>query len=141
MYVHRLLLAIFIFGSLGTVAELLLLGHFEDVQQFIPLVLLAAGVVIAAWCWKRPTRAALQTLRAILVLFVAAAALGLYFHYSGNVEFEVERDPALGGLKLFWEAIRGATPALAPGSMVLLAAVGYAALKAGAKGEVPAPKP
>jgi hypothetical protein len=66
-------------------------------------------------------------------LYAASGLLGLFFHYRGNAEFELERDASLGGLALFWESITGATPALAPGSMVLLAAVGYAAIKAGAR--------
>jgi hypothetical protein len=131
MYVHRLLLAIFVFGMAGTAVELLLLGHFEDTAQFVPLILLAVGLVVALWYGKRPTPSSLKALRAVLVLFVAGGLLGLALHYRGNVEFEVERDPSIGGLALFWEAITGATPALSPGTMILLAAIGYAALKAG----------
>ena len=41
-------------------------------------------------------------------------------------EFEIEMDPSISGLALFWEAITGATPALAPGTMLLFAALGYA---------------
>jgi hypothetical protein len=130
MYLHRLLLAIFAFGSLGTVAELLLLGHYEDVPQFIPLVLLGLGVSSAGWYGRHPTPASGKAFQTTLVLYALGSVLGLVLHYRGNVEFEIERDPAIGGLTLFWEAITGATPALAPGSMLLLAAVGYAALKA-----------
>jgi hypothetical protein len=130
MYLARLLLAIFLFGVLGTAAELLLLGHFEDIQQFIPLVLIAIGVVAVVWFAKWPSPASLTVFRTTLVLFAVSGLLGIYFHYSGNVEFEREREEALGGLRLFWEAMTGATPALAPGSMVLLAAIGYAALRA-----------
>jgi hypothetical protein len=144
MYLSRLLLAIFAFGSAGTGAELLLLGHFEDVQQFIPLVLIAAGIGAAVWYGNRFSHRSLRAFQATLVLYAISALLGLYFHYSGNVEFEVERDPAIGGLRLFWEAITGATPALAPGSMLLLAAIGWAVTKAGSRSSVltaPGPSP
>src|SRR5687767_7852151 len=130
MYLARLLLAIFLFGVLGTAAELLLLGHFEDIQQFIPLVLIAIGVVAVVWFAKRPSPASLTVFRTTLVLFAVSGLLGVYFHYSGNVEFEREREESLSGLRLFWQAMTGATPALAPGPMVLLAAIGYAALRA-----------
>jgi hypothetical protein len=130
MYLARLLLAIFFFGVLGTAAELLLLGHFEDIQQFIPLVLIAIGVVAVVWFATRPSPASLTVFRTTLVLFAVSGLLGVYFHYSGNVEFEREREESLSGLRLFWEAMTGATPALAPGSMILLAAIGYAALRA-----------
>ena len=33
-------------------------------------------------------------------------------------------DPALHGLDLFWSALRGATPALAPGAMAQLGLIG-----------------
>jgi hypothetical protein len=133
MYLPRLLLAIFLFGSAGTAAELLLLGHYEDLPQFIPLILIAAGIGIAAWYGGRPTSASRRSFQVLLGLYAASGLLGLFFHYRGNAEFELERDASLGGLALFWESITGATPALAPGSMVLLAAVGYAAIKAGAR--------
>lgn len=130
MYLFRLLLAIFLFGSAGTAGELLLLGHFEDLPQYIPLILIAAGICLGAWYGSRPTAASLRAFQALLVLYAASGLLGLFFHYRGNSEFELERDPSLGGLALFWESVTGATPALAPGSMVLLAAVGYAMLRA-----------
>jgi hypothetical protein len=136
MYLSRLLLAIFVFGAVGTAAELLLLGHFEDVLQFTPLVLIAVALVFATWYGKRPTPSSLRAFQALLVVFVMAGALGVYLHLRGNREFEIERDPSLGGLTLFWEVITGATPALAPGSMVLLAAIGYAATKVIGDGSV-----
>jgi hypothetical protein len=61
-----------------------------------------------------------------MVLQIATAIAGLIFHYRGNVEFEIERDESLRGLALFWEAIRGATPALAPGALAQLGLVGLA---------------
>jgi hypothetical protein len=40
--------------------------------------------------------------------------------------------PELAGRALVWQSLTGATPTLAPGAMILLAFVGYAALVAGA---------
>jgi hypothetical protein len=59
-------------------------------------------------------------------LYVAAGVLGVYLHLRGNFEFERERDPSLGGSALLWEAMRGATPALAPGALAQLGLVGLA---------------
>jgi hypothetical protein len=56
--------------------------------------------------------------------------VGLFLHYRGNVEFERERDPSLHGFPLLWHAITGATPTLAPGTMVFLALIGVAMLLA-----------
>ncbi|MFB3131882.1 MAG: hypothetical protein ACE10K_05095, partial [Rhodothermales bacterium] len=41
-------------------------------------------------------------------------------------EFELEMYPTLKGLELFWESIKGATPALAPGTMIQLGLLGWA---------------
>jgi hypothetical protein len=50
--------------------------------------------------------------------------VGLYLHYRGNVEFALERDPSLSGARLLWKALRGATPALAPGALSQLGLLG-----------------
>jgi hypothetical protein len=59
-----------------------------------------------------------------MLLCVAAGLVGVFLHYRGNVEFELEREPLLRGLALFREAVRGATPALAPGAMAQLGLLG-----------------
>ena len=61
---------------------------------------------------------------AIMALCVLAGVVGVVQHYLGNAEFERESDPTLEGLTLFWTAVRGATPALAPGAMAQLGVVG-----------------
>ena len=61
-----------------------------------------------------------------MALCVVTGAVGILLHYRGNVEFELERDGSIRGLRLFWEAIRGATPALAPGALSQLGLLGLA---------------
>ena len=123
---RRILLAIYFVGALGLGAELFLLEHFEDVWQWVPLVLLGAGVLAGLAVALRPGRALVLAFRALMVLFVAAGAVGAYLHLRGNVEFELESDPALRGAALIWESLKGATPALAPGALAQLGLVGLA---------------
>src|SRR3989304_2409283 len=52
--IRRLLLALLSLGLAGTSVELLLLGHYEDVSQFVPLVLIGAAAVVLAWHAVRP---------------------------------------------------------------------------------------
>ena len=135
MYLFRLLLAIWTLGLLGTLAELFLLEHFDGALQSIPLVMLALGAVVSAWYASRRNRASLRAFEATLVVFAIGGALGLVLHYRGNVEFEKERAPELHGWSLFWHAITGATPALAPGTMTFLAAIGFAVIIADPRGQ------
>ena len=56
----------------------------------------------------------MRVFQTVMLLFLSSGVLGLYLHYRGNVEFELEMYPSLRGFGLFWEALKGATPALAP---------------------------
>jgi hypothetical protein len=113
---RRLLLALVLVGALGLAVELLLLEHFESVWQWTPLVLLAAVLGVGTVLAARPTRRVVRLFQALMALCVAAGVVGVYLHYRGNTEFELEREPTRHGLALFWEAIRGATPSTAPSS-------------------------
>lgn len=134
LVVRRGILAVLLIGTLGMAVELLLLAHYEEVDQLIPLVLAAAGVGTLAWTTLAPGPAALLALRAVMAGFVLAGAVGVVLHFQANAEFQREIDPALGGLALFWKVVQAkAPPALAPGVMVQLGVLGwlYAHLHAG----------
>jgi hypothetical protein len=119
-----LLLWVLVFGMTGTLAELVLLEHTESKTQWIPLVLLAISMIAAVIAGVRPARVTLLALRVIMTACILAGAIGLYLHYTGNVEFELEMYPGLGGRELFWKSITGATPALAPGAMIQFGLLG-----------------
>lgn len=123
---RRALLALVLLSAIGLFAELLLLEHFEHATQWIPLGLLVVVVAMSALMLTRPGRRIVQVFRVVMTLCVVAGAVGVYLHYSGNVEFETERDGTLRGLHLLWEAIRGATPTLAPGALAQLGLLGLA---------------
>jgi cation transport ATPase len=123
---RRVLLWIVLIGAGGLLLELLLIEHFESLSQFVPLVLLVVVLGLSGWLMVRQSRVAVRIFQAVMLLCVAAGVLGVYLHYAGNVEFELEREPLRHGLDLFWEAIRGATPALAPGALSQLGLLGLA---------------
>jgi hypothetical protein len=122
-----LVFAVFFVSAAGTGAELFLLEHTESVWQLVPLAALGAGVLVGAAVVARPRAATVRAFQAAMVLFVASGVTGLYLHYRGNVEFELEMYPALAGAELVWKALTGATPALAPGVMVQLGVLGLLA--------------
>ncbi len=121
---RRLLLLLVLFGAAGLVAELLLLEHWDDPWQWTPLVLLGLVLAVGGLLARRPVPGLLRAFRALMGACLAAGVLGVYLHYRGNVEFELERDPTLAGFALLWEAVRGATPALAPGALAQLGLLG-----------------
>lgn len=123
---RRVLLALVLVGAAGLALELLLLEHFESVLQWIPLALLAAVLVSGAATARWPSSRTVRIFQAFMLLCVVAGLAGVFLHYRGNIEFELEREPLRRGLSLFWEASRGATPALAPGAMAQLGLLGLA---------------
>lgn len=123
---RRILMAILLFGLVGITFELFLIGHTEGAWEWVPIALLIAGLPVTALAWIRPSRRSVRLLQLTMLLFLASGLVGLYLHYHGNVEFELEMTPSLGGLSLIWEALSGATPTLAPGTMLLLALLGLA---------------
>lgn len=123
-FVRRGLAAVFLLGIVGTGIELVLLEHTEDVKQWIPLALFAVGFLLFLALLVRPTAGWLRAFAVCMVTFVVSGLLGTWYHYEGNVEFELERTPELRGFPLFEAAMGGATPALAPGTMIQLGLIG-----------------
>ena len=122
--VRRCLLAMFVLASLGTATELVLLEHTEEAAQWVPLVLIAAALAVLAWQGMLPSRASVRAFQGLMLAFAGSGAVGVALHYRANAEFEREMHPEAAGAELFRGAIAGATPALAPGTMVLLGSVG-----------------
>jgi len=123
---RRILLALVVFGAAGLLVELGLLEHFDSTLQWIPLALLVVVLGSATAVGMKGGLGAVRFFQVVMALCVVTGAVGVFLHYKGNVEFELERDGSLRGLQLFWEAIRGATPALAPGALSQLGLIGLA---------------
>ncbi|HJQ12483.1 MAG TPA: hypothetical protein VJ840_15735 [Gemmatimonadaceae bacterium] len=121
---RQLVLALVFVGIVGLEIELALLRHAESPSQWIPHITLLIGLISTLVMFLRPRVATLRFFQAIMGVFIVVGLLGLYFHYKGNVEFATERDPSLSGLRLLWKALRGATPALAPGALSQLGLLG-----------------
>ena len=119
-----LLIGLVLIGTVGLIAELLLMEHFEDWEQVIPLVVLGLGLAGAGTAAYHPTRSTVGIFRMLMVGFVLTGLLGLWLHYRGNAEFELEIAPAAAGGALIWKALRGAVPTLAPGALVQLGLLG-----------------
>ena len=116
---RRLLLAIVSAVMIGTIVDLVLLGHYEEAWQWPPLIVITATLVVAAWTARAGTAAAVTAYRVAMVLVVATGLLGVVMHYSGSRDFQLEMDPALTGWPLFVKVMRAkAPPTLAPAAMI-----------------------
>jgi hypothetical protein len=122
---HTPLAGLFLLGSIGTAAELVLLEHTEDAWQIVPLGLLSVGWVLLGVLVARPSLVTARMFQTLMIAFVSSGLVGVGLHYNSNVEFERELQPDAAGWFLTWEALKGATPALAPGAMMLLGGIGW----------------
>lgn len=123
-FVRGALLALVVIGSAGLFIELLLIGHYDEYWQMVPLVLLGLGLLASLVAWAGPSNHSIRFFQAVMLSFMIAGALGVWRHYAGNVEWELERRADLSGWKLAWESARGATPLLAPFALAQLGLMG-----------------
>ena len=119
-----MLLFILVLGLAGTGVELLLLQHYEDGWQMAPLFLIGLALLTVIWHAFTRDPASVRAIQAVMAMFLVSGIAGMWFHYRANTEFELEMDPSLTGLRLFGESMSGATPALAPGTMIQLGLIG-----------------
>lgn len=122
----KILLAAFLVSLLGTGAELLLLEHTQDAWQWIPVVLIGLALIAFTWFAATESKSSQQVLRGLMLFFMVSGVLGFALHYKGNMEFELEMYPSMKGAALIWETLKGATPVLAPGSMIATGLLGWA---------------
>jgi hypothetical protein len=130
--IRRVILGALLLGMAGLFTELLLLAHYEDVTQQIPLVLLAAGLVIVLVDLIVPRRWTSTLVQLSMALFIGAGLLGMFFHFQGSREFQLEMDPTMSGIDLVWHVLRAKSPpTLSPGTMVQMGilGLGYAYLR------------
>ncbi|HKK76317.1 MAG TPA: hypothetical protein VJ953_14660 [Saprospiraceae bacterium] len=122
----KILLAAFVISLLGTGAELLLLEHFEGIWQLTPLILIGIGLLALLWFRTNRSRTSTYFFRGLMLFFTLSGIVGFALHYQGNMEFELEMYPSLKGVDLVWETLKGATPVLAPGTMIATGLIGWA---------------
>src|SRR3981189_103020 len=103
-------LGVLVLGLIGTVTELVLLEHYEQPLQFVPLVLIALGIMALVWHVVRPEAATLPGLQIVMGLCVLAGFLGMAAHFNGSAEYQLELDPDLST----WDLVEKILHAKAP---------------------------
>ncbi len=126
-WLRRCMLWVLVLGLVGTETELILLEHYEDPWQFVPLILVALGFVVLVWHARQGNASTLRMLKIIMGLFVIAGLAGLALHFRGAANYQLELDPTLGRWDLIKKVMRvKAPPVLAPGVMLQLGLIGLA---------------
>jgi hypothetical protein len=124
---RRWILFVLVLGLLGTETELVLLKHYDEPWQFLPLFLIASAISVLAWHTKRHDRSSLRALQVIMLLFLVAGFVGVGLHFRGAAQFQLETDPAMGKWDLIKKVMRiESPPVLAPGVMLQLGLIGLA---------------
>jgi hypothetical protein len=120
-----LILALLTFGLIATGVDLVLLEHYEDARQLIPLGIIGLAVATIAWHVVAGGAASLLALRVVMTGGLVAGALGMVFHFQGNMGFQLDMNPDIGAWDLVWRVLHAkAPPALAPGAMAQLGLLG-----------------
>ncbi|MCA9955284.1 MAG: hypothetical protein H6657_09740 [Ardenticatenaceae bacterium] len=127
---HRYRLFLFVLAGfifIGSVVELALEGHTQVPTQWIPFVLSGLGIVAITAVLGWPNRKTIWALRGVMGLTALGSFLGMYEHLAHNIEFALEIRPNAVVSDVFFEALRGANPLLAPGILALGALLALAA--------------
>lgn len=124
---RRFMLVLSAFLFCGTLVELWLVNHTEDLVQWMPFVLCSVAVVVVLSVLRRPGRGTLLSLRAWMVAVIAGSLFGVYEHVTNNIAFEREIAPTAPMLRIFREALSGANPLLAPATLAVAAMLALAA--------------
>lgn len=109
-------------GAIGLAAELVLTEHWHDWWQCIPFTLCLLVSIASVMCLTRPGPTATRITRAIAVLTVIGALVGVGQHLWANGTFTAEIRPSYTLSQLIIPALVGASPALAPGALGLFGA-------------------
>ena len=121
------ILGVLVLGLLGTVVELVLLSHYEQPVQLVPVVLIMLALLVLAWHGMGRSAASLRVLMWLMVLFVLAGFAGFVAHFHGSAEFQLDLEPSLSTWELLEKVMRAkAPPLLAPGMMMQLGLLGLA---------------
>jgi hypothetical protein len=124
---RRWILIVLVVGLTGSGLELLLIEHYEEASQLVPLVLVAASLGVIVWHVASRSLASVRGLQLVMLLCLAAGAVGIALHFQGAAEFQLEMDPAISRTALVQKVMRAkAPPVLAPGVMVQLGLLGLA---------------
>ncbi|HLF77567.1 MAG TPA: hypothetical protein VJB57_08745 [Dehalococcoidia bacterium] len=144
---RSLLLALALLSFAGIALELWFEDHDQEFLQLVPFGICALGVASIAAVLIKPASVTIWLMRALMVAAVGVSVLGLWEHLESNYGFERDIRPTASTTTVLWHALHGSAPALAPGSLALIAVMaagatlGHPALAQGSRVRMTAPLP
>lgn len=111
----------------GAIGELLAAKHYESAVQLIPFGLCGLGVGAVLALRRHPTPAVIRAIRSLMIVIAIGSLFGIFEHVAGNIDFVRETRPHAGTMTLVIDTLQGGVPILAPGVLVVGAAVTWAA--------------
>jgi hypothetical protein len=119
---RRLQLFLLVLSSLlftGTLLELWLVNHTEDLIQWVAFVLAGLGLLATLTVLFRRGRTTVLVLRGCMFVVVLGSFFGIYEHVLNNIAFEREIQPNATFSQLVRKGLGGANPLLAPGTLAV----------------------
>jgi hypothetical protein len=118
--------SVFIFA--GTMVELMALKHYNEDLQWVPLFLCPLGIIFAAAFLAKPSKGLLKILRVGMWGIAAGGLVGTLIHVSENLDRVFEGGGGASLINIFYAAAGGRNPLLAPGILIIAAAMSLAAI-------------
>jgi len=126
--VRRFLFIIAIGVFAMTVTELIFLGHWNKWIQFMPFLVSVIGITTLAFVYFRPSRTNIIITYWTMIVIGICSFIGFYEHMSNNYQFWLEIQPNSTIWELIKATFEGENPVLAPGILLLGAAIGLVAI-------------
>lgn len=124
---RRFLLVMAALSLIVILIELWLEEHTKELIQFVPFILCGVGLIALVAALLHPVKPVLIALRAVMTFVALGGLLGTGVHLLANFSFEQEVRPNTELADMVMNALRGASPLLAPGAMVFAGLLAIAA--------------
>jgi hypothetical protein len=111
---------------LATPVELALEEHTKDTLQLIPFVLCGVGLLTVVAALVRPRKGTLLAVIVVMLLVALGGVVGIALHLLSNFEFDREIRPNAGMGDTIINTLKGASPLLAPGILLVVALIAIA---------------
>lgn len=112
----------------GTVAELVLVEHSNELLQYLPFLFCGLGILSVLIVSYHPSARAILVHRILMVLIFIGGVFGVCLHFIRNYDFHLEIQPNATTGQALLEALYGSIPLLAPGVIPLAALLAFAAV-------------